>query len=169
MAALESDPDAYLEVDHEFHMEICRAADNRILDRIMYSARWLGIASRRVTNEDSLPNATATTRSSTARSSPATRTPPGRRCAPTCWATPRCSPGRVTLSGVQFFTAPSGGELRHVYAELGEQIGYEVRRVDTSRPWIAGIARGRRLPHATIPQQYHPMPNRCWTSISCRS
>jgi DNA-binding FadR family transcriptional regulator len=51
MAALETDPDAYLEVDHEFHMEICRAADNRILDRIMYSARWLGTASRRVTNE----------------------------------------------------------------------------------------------------------------------
>ncbi|WP_244211110.1 FadR/GntR family transcriptional regulator [Amycolatopsis kentuckyensis] len=51
MAALETDPEAYLEVDHEFHMEICRAADNRILDRIMYSARWLGTASRRVTNE----------------------------------------------------------------------------------------------------------------------
>lgn len=51
MAALESDPNAYLEVDHEFHMEICRAADNRILDRIMYSARWLGTASRRITNE----------------------------------------------------------------------------------------------------------------------
>ncbi|MEV4051982.1 FCD domain-containing protein [Amycolatopsis sp. NPDC049688] len=50
MAALETDPDAYLEVDHEFHMEICRAADNRILDRIMYSARWLGTASRRLTN-----------------------------------------------------------------------------------------------------------------------
>lgn len=51
MAALEADPEAYLEVDHEFHMEICRAADNRILDRIMYSARWLGTASRRLTNE----------------------------------------------------------------------------------------------------------------------
>jgi DNA-binding FadR family transcriptional regulator len=58
MASLESDPEAYLEVDHEFHMEICRAADNRILDRIMYSARWLGTASRRVTNQGSLPNAT---------------------------------------------------------------------------------------------------------------
>ncbi|MFC3893010.1 FadR/GntR family transcriptional regulator [Lentzea rhizosphaerae] len=53
MAALEGDPNAYLEVDHEFHMEICRAANNRILDRIMYSARWLGTASRRITNEDS--------------------------------------------------------------------------------------------------------------------
>ena len=62
------------------------------------------------------------------------------------------------LSGGQFFTATSEGELRQVYAELGEQIGYEVRRVDTSRPWMAGgalllvvglgagIALGRRLP-----------------------
>jgi DNA-binding FadR family transcriptional regulator len=58
MASLESAPDAYLEVDHEFHMEICRAANNRILDRIMYSARWLGTASRRVTNQGSLPSAT---------------------------------------------------------------------------------------------------------------
>ncbi len=51
MSALEADPDAYLEVDHEFHMEICRAAENRLLDRIMYSARWLGTASRRITNQ----------------------------------------------------------------------------------------------------------------------
>lgn len=58
MASLESDPDTYLEVDHEFHMEICRAANNRILDRIMYSARWLGTASRRVTNQGSLHRAT---------------------------------------------------------------------------------------------------------------
>jgi DNA-binding FadR family transcriptional regulator len=50
MANLEEEPDDYLEVDHEFHMAICRAANNRILDRIMYSARWLGTASRRVTN-----------------------------------------------------------------------------------------------------------------------
>jgi DNA-binding FadR family transcriptional regulator len=50
MASLENEPDGYLEVDHEFHMAICRAANNRILDRIMYSARWLGTASRRVTN-----------------------------------------------------------------------------------------------------------------------
>jgi DNA-binding FadR family transcriptional regulator len=61
MAGLEDDPEAYLEVDHEFHMEICRAANNRILDRIMHSARWLGTASRRVTNQaspDSLHRAT---------------------------------------------------------------------------------------------------------------
>jgi len=51
MAALEDDPDRYLRVDQEFHMEICRAASNRILDRIMYSARWLSTTSRRITNE----------------------------------------------------------------------------------------------------------------------
>lgn len=62
------------------------------------------------------------------------------------------------LSGGQFFTAATEEELRQVYAELGEQIGYEVRRVDVSRPWLAGgalllvvglgggIALGRRLP-----------------------
>jgi DNA-binding FadR family transcriptional regulator len=51
MAALETDPDNYLEVDLAFHMAICQAAANRILDRIMYSARWLLSASRRVTNQ----------------------------------------------------------------------------------------------------------------------
>jgi len=62
------------------------------------------------------------------------------------------------LSGGQFFDAASAAELRQVYAELGEQIGYEVRRVDTSRPWLAGgvlllvvgvgsgMLLGRRLP-----------------------
>ena len=62
------------------------------------------------------------------------------------------------LSGGQFFTAASETELRQVYAKLGEQIGYETRKVDTSRPWLAGgalllvvgvatgIGLGRRLP-----------------------
>ncbi|GAA5117703.1 VWA domain-containing protein [Pseudonocardia adelaidensis] len=62
------------------------------------------------------------------------------------------------LSGGQFFTAASESELRQVYADLSDQIGYEVRRVDVSRPWLAGgalllvvglgagIALGRRLP-----------------------
>ncbi|MBC8092625.1 MAG: VWA domain-containing protein [Pseudonocardia sp.] len=62
------------------------------------------------------------------------------------------------LSGGQFFSAASEEELRGVYAELGEQIGYETRRVDVSRPWLAGgalllmtgvgagLALGRRLP-----------------------
>ena len=62
------------------------------------------------------------------------------------------------LSGGQFFTAATEGELRQVYAELGEQIGYEMRRVDASRTWLmggalllvagigTGLALGRRLP-----------------------
>lgn len=62
------------------------------------------------------------------------------------------------LSGGQFFTAASETELRQVYGQLGEQIGYEMRKVDTSRPWLAGgalllvvgvgagIGLGRRLP-----------------------
>ena len=44
------------------------------------------------------------------------------------------------LSGGQFFTAATEDELRQVYAELGEQIGYEIRRVDASRPWLMGGA-----------------------------
>jgi Ca-activated chloride channel family protein len=62
------------------------------------------------------------------------------------------------LSGGQFFTAATEDELKQVYAELGEQIGYEMRRVDASRPWMmggallliagvgTGLALGRRLP-----------------------
>ncbi|GAB3916111.1 GntR family transcriptional regulator [Microlunatus endophyticus] len=52
MLDLENSPEDYLEVDHAFHMEICRASQNRILDRIMYAARWLLATSRRVTNEE---------------------------------------------------------------------------------------------------------------------
>jgi len=62
------------------------------------------------------------------------------------------------LSGGQFFTAASEDELKRVYSDLSEQIGYEVRRVDSSRPWLAGgalllvlgvgtgLVLGRRLP-----------------------
>jgi DNA-binding FadR family transcriptional regulator len=60
MSGLEDAPDEYLEADLAFHMEICRAAQNRVLDRIMFSARWLLTASRKITNEgpDSLRGAT---------------------------------------------------------------------------------------------------------------
>jgi len=60
MSSLENSPDEYLESDLAFHMEICRAAKNRVLDRIMFSARWLLTASRKITNEgpDSLRGAT---------------------------------------------------------------------------------------------------------------
>jgi len=62
------------------------------------------------------------------------------------------------LSGGQAFTAASEEELKEVYADLSEQIGYETRFVDTSRPWLAGgaliaiaglgaaVGFGRRLP-----------------------
>jgi Ca-activated chloride channel family protein len=62
------------------------------------------------------------------------------------------------ISGGQFFTAASQEELQQVYATLGEEIGYETRRVDISHGWlIAGtllamlglgsaVALGRRLP-----------------------
>jgi Ca-activated chloride channel homolog len=62
------------------------------------------------------------------------------------------------LSGGQFFTAATEEELRQVYADLSEQIGYETRRVDVSWPWLAGgvmllvvgvatgLVFGRRLP-----------------------
>jgi Ca-activated chloride channel family protein len=45
------------------------------------------------------------------------------------------------ISGGDFHTAASTEELKSVYAELGEQIGYETRQRDVSRPWmIAGTA-----------------------------
>lgn len=46
-----NDTDGYLELDLEFHMEICRATRNRILDRFMYSSRWWQSASRRISNQ----------------------------------------------------------------------------------------------------------------------
>jgi GntR family galactonate operon transcriptional repressor len=60
MAASEHDQDRYLELDLEFHMEICRATRNRILDRFMYSSRWWQSASRRISNQAprALPAAT---------------------------------------------------------------------------------------------------------------
>ena len=62
------------------------------------------------------------------------------------------------ISGGQFFTAASQEELQQVYATLGEEIGYEVRKVDVSHTWLIGgtllallglgtaVALGRRLP-----------------------
>lgn len=42
----------------------------------------------------------------------------------------------ATLSGGDFFKAASAEELKKVYATLGEQIGYETREADASRPWL---------------------------------
>lgn len=62
------------------------------------------------------------------------------------------------ISGGDFHTAATREELKTVYAELGEQIGYETVDKDVSRPWmIAGVlvvmfgaagalAIGRRIP-----------------------
>ena len=61
-------------------------------------------------------------------------------------------------SGGEFHKAASAEQLRDVYDTLGEQIGYETKRTDASRPWLvlgtlvamaaAGISLffGRRLP-----------------------
>jgi Ca-activated chloride channel family protein len=62
------------------------------------------------------------------------------------------------LSGGQFYDAGTAGELSAVVNTLGEQIGYETKRADASKPWlIAGtiaailaaasaVAIGQRLP-----------------------
>ena len=45
------------------------------------------------------------------------------------------------ISGGDFHTAATTEELKSVYAQLGEQIGYEIKQQDVSRPWmIAGTA-----------------------------
>ncbi|MGH3909884.1 MAG: VWA domain-containing protein, partial [Pseudonocardiaceae bacterium] len=62
------------------------------------------------------------------------------------------------LSGGEFYDAGSADQLSEVYDTLGEQIGYETKRTDASKPWlIAGtiaavlaaagaLAIGQRLP-----------------------
>lgn len=59
MAATTDVPDEFLEFDLQFHLEICRATRNRMLDRFMYSSRWWQSASRRITNRGprALPDA----------------------------------------------------------------------------------------------------------------
>ncbi|QGK69886.1 VWA domain-containing protein [Allosaccharopolyspora coralli] len=41
------------------------------------------------------------------------------------------------LSGGEFHKAASTEQLRSVYNTLGEQIGYEIKRTDASKPWLA--------------------------------
>lgn len=54
-------PDRFLEHDLQFHLEVCKATRNRMLDRFMYASRWWQSASRRVTNRgpSALPTALA--------------------------------------------------------------------------------------------------------------
>lgn len=62
------------------------------------------------------------------------------------------------LSGGDFYKAASADELQKVYDTLGEQIGFETKRTDASRPWVVlgtlaamvavgtGLLIGQRLP-----------------------
>ncbi|MFJ9786969.1 VWA domain-containing protein [Amycolatopsis sp. NPDC101161] len=62
------------------------------------------------------------------------------------------------LSGGEFYKAASAEELKKVYADLGEQIGYELKDADASKPWVvvgtlflmlgaaASLFFGQRLP-----------------------
>ncbi|SDW46777.1 Ca-activated chloride channel family protein [Amycolatopsis xylanica] len=40
------------------------------------------------------------------------------------------------LSGGEFYKAATAEEIKRVYADLGEQIGYELKNTDASRPWV---------------------------------
>jgi Ca-activated chloride channel homolog len=40
------------------------------------------------------------------------------------------------LSGGEFYKAATAEQLQKVYDTLGEQIGYETKRADASRPWV---------------------------------
>ncbi|WP_028849425.1 VWA domain-containing protein [Thermocrispum municipale] len=40
------------------------------------------------------------------------------------------------ISGGDFYKAATGEELKRVYDDLGEQIGYEIKKADASRPWL---------------------------------
>ncbi len=45
----------------------------------------------------------------------------------------------ASITGGDFHTAASEAELKSVYSELSDQIGYETKEQDVSRPWmIAG-------------------------------
>ncbi|MBO0703231.1 MAG: FadR family transcriptional regulator [Candidatus Dormibacteraeota bacterium] len=61
MAAALELPERFLEHDLQFHLEICKATRNRMLDRFMYASRWWQSASRRITNRppSALPTALA--------------------------------------------------------------------------------------------------------------
>jgi Ca-activated chloride channel family protein len=62
------------------------------------------------------------------------------------------------ISGGDFHTAATAEELKSVYAQLGEQIGYEFKQQDVSRPWLiagtiaavigsaAALVMSRRIP-----------------------
>jgi DNA-binding FadR family transcriptional regulator len=61
MAVTLDRPEWFLEHDLQFHLEVCKATRNRMLDRFMYASRWWQTASRRITNRapSALPAALA--------------------------------------------------------------------------------------------------------------
>lgn len=42
----------------------------------------------------------------------------------------------ATLSGGQYYRAATADQLKQVYASLGQQIGYENKQADASKPWL---------------------------------
>ncbi|MEC3979969.1 VWA domain-containing protein [Amycolatopsis sp. H20-H5] len=64
----------------------------------------------------------------------------------------------ASLSGGDFYKAATADELKKVYDDLGEQIGYELKDADASKPWVvvgtlvlmigagAALFFGQRLP-----------------------
>jgi Ca-activated chloride channel family protein len=40
------------------------------------------------------------------------------------------------LAGGEFYKAATAAEIKRVYDDLGEQIGYELKDTDASRPWL---------------------------------
>jgi Ca-activated chloride channel family protein len=42
----------------------------------------------------------------------------------------------ANLSGGSYYRAASAGQLQQVYARLGQQIGFENKKADASRPWL---------------------------------
>jgi len=42
----------------------------------------------------------------------------------------------ANLSGGSYYRAASAGQLQQVYAKLGQQIGFETKQADASKPWL---------------------------------
>jgi Ca-activated chloride channel family protein len=42
----------------------------------------------------------------------------------------------ANLSGGSYYRAASAGQLQQVYTKLGQQIGYETKQADASKPWL---------------------------------
>ena len=75
------------------------------------------------------------------------------------------------ISGGDFHTAATTEELKSVYAQLGEQIGYEIKQRDVSRPWmiagtVAGHPRLRGRAGADLPHPLTPGSSRSGSGLT---